>query len=69
MLFTYILLIFLSLPTVGIVNTKALRGQKARTIEDKKPYFNVPFYFLRMFVGFIDGDGYFQVTLEREVLD
>jgi hypothetical protein len=54
---------------VGIVNTKALRGQKARTIEDKKPYFNVPFYFLRMFVGFIDGDGYFQVTLEREVLD
>ena len=61
-LFTYILHTYSGLPTVGIVNTKALRGKKSRTIEDKKSYLNVPFDFLRMFVGFVDGDGYFQVT-------
>lgn len=62
MFFTYVLFTLSSLPTIGTVNTKALRGQKARTLEDKKPFLNVPFNFLRMFVGFIDGDGYFQVT-------
>ncbi len=61
-LFRYMLYVYSSLPTIGVVNTKALRGKKARTIEDKKPYLNVPFDFLIIFVGFVDGDGYFQVT-------
>lgn len=61
-LFTYMLCNFSSLRTVGTVNTKVLRGKKSRTIEDKEPYLKVPFDFLRMFVGFVDGDGYFQVT-------
>lgn len=61
-LFTYMLCNYSSLPTVGTINTKALRGKKSRTIEDKEPYLKVPFDFLRMFVGFVDGDGYFQVT-------
>lgn len=54
--------LYLSLPTIGIVNTKALRGQKRRIIEDKKEFINVSFDFLRIFVGFVDGDGYFKVT-------
>ncbi len=57
-----ILIIFSSLPTIGTVNTKALRGIKARTDEEKLHFLNIPYDFLSMFIGFVDGDGYISIT-------
>ena len=51
-----------TLPTIGKVNTKALRGKKARTENDKAPYKNIPFKFIAMFRGIVDGDGYIKCT-------
>lgn len=51
-----------SLPTIGVVNTKALRGVSARTDGDKESYISVSYNFLAMFVGLVDGDGYIKAT-------
>lgn len=48
------------LPTIGTVNVKPLRGGKARL--DKSPFLAVPYDFLAMFAGFVDGDGYIKLT-------
>lgn len=49
------------LPTVGIVSPHALKkGNKIKT--EKIEYLSIPYQFLAFLVGFIDGDGYFQIT-------
>lgn len=53
---------YFSLPTIGIVNSKALRGAKARSPQDKTKYSNISSQFIAMLVGFIDGDGYIKIT-------
>lgn len=53
---------FVSLPTLGVVNTRALRGVQPRTLQDKLKYVNIPYSFLAMFIGLVDGDGYIKVT-------
>jgi hypothetical protein len=60
----FIYLLFISLftlailPTIGSVNYKALRGRAPRTENEKRYALNIPFDFLSMLVGLIDGDGY-----------
>lgn len=51
-----------SLPTIGKVNTKALRGQKAREEKNKLTFKNIPFSFMAMFRGVVDGDGYIKLN-------
>lgn len=48
------------LPTISTVNVKALRGGTARL--DKSSFLAVPYDFLAMFAGFVDGDGYIKLT-------
>jgi hypothetical protein len=60
--FVSILLTLALLPTIGIVRTGALRGTKARTLADKMYSLDIPYQFLSMLVGLIDGDGYIQIT-------
>jgi LAGLIDADG endonuclease len=49
------------LPTIGTVSIHALKkGKKIRI--DKKEYLSIPYQFLAFLAGFIDGDGYFQIT-------
>ena len=62
LLFTALGVLYISMPTIGTVNTKALRGALARSDEDKAKYANVPYSFLSMFVGLVDGDGYIKIT-------
>ncbi|MBP1357791.1 MAG: hypothetical protein JZD40_04805 [Sulfolobus sp.] len=50
------------LSTVGTVNVRALRGKLARTTESKSEFLNVPYDFLCMFMGLVDGDGYIKLT-------
>jgi len=52
----------INLPTVGKLNLRALRGRKPRTEEEKKPFTSVPFEFMAILAGIIDGDGYIAVT-------
>jgi LAGLIDADG endonuclease len=59
--FIYFILIF-SLTTIGIINIRALRGQKIRTDSDKNYAEDIPYAFLAMFVGLVDGDGYISIT-------
>jgi hypothetical protein len=49
--------------TIGRVRKEALRGQLARTLASKSYVFDIPVSFLAMFVGFIDGDGYYFLGL------
>lgn len=51
-----------SLITIGAVNIRALRGQKSRTPSDKEYTKNIPYSFLAMFAGLVDGDGYISIT-------
>lgn len=51
-----------SLPTIGKVNTKALRGQKAREENDKLTFKKITSSFIAMFRGVVDGDGYIKLT-------
>ncbi len=51
-----------NLNTIGSVNTKGLRGQKIRSEIDKAYALNIPFSFLSMLIGLIDGDGYISTT-------
>lgn len=48
------------LPTIGNVHKNALK--KFNKILDKKYYISIPTSFLAFLVGFIDGDGYIQIT-------
>lgn len=49
------------LPTIGIVSKSALKkGNKL--ILNKNEYLSIPFQFIAWLVGFIDGDGYIQIT-------
>jgi len=49
------------LPTIGTVSHHALKkGKKLRI--DKKEYLSIPYQFVAFLAGFIDGDGYFQIT-------
>ncbi|CAG8982038.1 hypothetical protein HYALB_00013782 [Hymenoscyphus albidus] len=49
------------LPTIGTVSIHALKkGNKIRL--NKKEYLSIPSSFIAFLVGFIDGDGYIQVT-------
>ncbi len=54
----------ISLPTIGVVhkNVSALnRGNNALRL-NKQEYASIPLSFMAFLVGFIDGDGYIQVT-------
>jgi hypothetical protein len=53
--FIYFVIIF-SLTTIGIINIRALRGQKIRTASDKNYAEDIPYAFLAMFVGLVDAD-------------
>lgn len=49
------------LPTIGTVSVHALKkGKKIRLC--KKQYLSIPSSFIAFLVGFIDGDGYIQIT-------
>lgn len=52
----------LILPTVGTVSVRALNKGNKKVRLDKKEYLSIPPAFLAFLVGFIDGDGYIQVT-------
>lgn len=50
-----------TLPTIGVISKHALKnGRKERL--DKKEFLSIPYSFLAMLVGFIDGDGYISIT-------
>lgn len=53
---------FFSIPTIGAVKTRALRGQRIRTSSDKEYVNNIPYSFVAMFAGLVDGDGYISIT-------
>ncbi len=56
------LFILAILSTIGTVHFKALRGALLRIENDKRYALNIPFDFLSMLVGLIDGDGYIAIT-------
>jgi len=49
------------LPTIGTVNTQAIKKGKQLRL-DKNEYLSIPSQFISFFVGLIDGDGYIQIT-------
>lgn len=49
------------LPTIGIVSPQALKKGKQLRL-DKNEYLSIPYQFISFLVGFIDGDGYIQIT-------
>lgn len=51
-----------TLPTIGTVNINALKKENKKVKFYKKKYLSVPASFLSFLVGFIDGDGYIQIT-------
>lgn len=54
----------LSLSTIGTVSPYALKkpGKLKRGPSEKKEYLSIPLSFLGFLIGFIDGDGYIQIT-------
>lgn len=50
------------LPTIGTVNTNALKKGNKNVRLNKENYLSIPSCFLSFLVGFIDGDGYIQIT-------
>jgi len=50
------------LPTIGTVNTNALKKGNKNVRLNKEEYLSIPPSFLSFLVGFIDGDGYIQIT-------
>lgn len=49
------------LPSIGTVSMHALKkGKKLRL--DKREYLSIPYPFIAFLAGFIDGDGYIQIT-------
>lgn len=59
--YCFYLFILTSLETIGKISPHALkRGRKL--INDKSKFFNIPYSFLSMLVGLIDGDGHISIT-------
>ena len=59
--YCFFLFIFATLETIGKISPHALkRGRKL--INDKSKFFNIPYSFLSMLVGLIDGDGHISIT-------
>lgn len=54
--------LFSLLPTIGTVNTNALKKGNKNVRLNKEEYLSIPPSFLSFLVGFIDGDGYIQIT-------
>ena len=52
----------LILPTIGTVHAHALKKGNKSIRLNKKEYLSIPASFIAFLVGFIDGDGYIQVT-------
>ena len=50
------------LPSIGSVHINALKKGNKNIRLDKKEYLNIPSPFIAFLVGFIDGDGYIQLT-------
>ena len=50
------------MPTIGTVNTYALKKGNKNVRLNKEEYLSIPPSFLSFLVGFIDGDGYIQIT-------
>ncbi len=50
------------LPSIGTVNKNALKKGRKELMTDKKEYLSIPSSFIAFLVGFIDGDGYIQIT-------
>lgn len=50
------------LPTIGVVHHNALKKTNKNVRSNKKEYLTIPPHFLSFLVGFIDGDGYIQIT-------
>jgi hypothetical protein len=50
------------LPTIGTVNTNALKKGNKNVRLNKEEYLSIPPSFLSFLVGFMDGDGYIQIT-------
>jgi hypothetical protein len=50
------------LPTIGTVSPHAIKKGNKNVRLDKKEYLSIPPSFLAFFTGFVDGDGYIQVT-------
>lgn len=50
------------LPTIGTVTTCALKKGNKNVRLNKQDYLSIPPCFLSFLVGFIDGDGYIQIT-------
>ena len=51
----------LILPTIGRVPSQALNSKGGEKRTDKKEFLSIPYSFLSMLVGFIDGDGYIAI--------
>jgi LAGLIDADG DNA endonuclease family protein len=49
------------LPTIGTVNKHALKKGHTKRL-DKREFLSIPYQFLAFIAGFIDGDGYIQIT-------
>jgi len=56
------------LPTIGTVKIKGLRGLKARTETEKSYALEIPYKFLSMLIGLIDGDGYISITKQADYI-
>jgi len=52
----------LTLPTIGNITPQALSRTGNNIRIDKKEFLSIPYSFLAMLVGFIDGDGYISIT-------
>lgn len=50
------------LPTIGTVNINALKKGNKSVRSNKEKYLTIPPSFISFLVGFIDGDGYIQIT-------
>jgi hypothetical protein len=50
------------LPTIGTVNNNALKKGNKNVRLNKEDFLSIPPSFLSFLVGFIDGDGYIQIT-------
>jgi len=55
------LFILASLETIGIIRPHAFKKGR-KFINDKSKFFNIPYSFLSMLVGLIDGDGHISIT-------
>jgi hypothetical protein len=57
----FLLIIFI-LPTFGNINPRALRKVVLRSQNDKLYALDIPYNFLSLLIGLIDGDGYLSIT-------